>query len=69
MATKIVNAEQLDSDLTSVANAIRSKGGTSATLAFPQEFVSAIGAIETGGGIDPTVLDGIHQRLLATLGV
>lgn len=23
----------------------------------------------SGGGIDPTVLDGIHQRLLATLGV
>ena len=22
-----------------------------------------------GGGIDPTVLDGIHQRLVATLGV
>lgn len=37
-------------DLTSVANAIRTKGGTSAQLAFPADFVSAIGAIETGGG-------------------
>ena len=39
-------------DLTSVANAIRTKGGTSAQLAFPAEFVSAIEDIETGGG-DP----------------
>lgn len=37
-------------DLTSVANAIRTKGGTSAALAFPAGFVSAIGAIPTGGG-------------------
>lgn len=39
-----------DTDLTAVANAIRTKGGTSASLAFPADFVSAIGAIETGGG-------------------
>lgn len=37
-------------DLTSVANAIRTKGGTSASLAFPAGFVSAIDAIPTGGG-------------------
>ena len=39
-----------DTDLTSVANAIRTKGGTSAQLAFPSGFVSAIAAIPTGGG-------------------
>lgn len=39
-----------DTELTSVANAIRTKGGTSANLSFPTEFVSAINAIETGGG-------------------
>lgn len=39
-------------DLTSVANAIRTKGGTSAQLAFPADFVSAIAAIPSGGG-DP----------------
>lgn len=38
------------SDLTSIANAIRTKGGTSASLEFPTEFVSAINAIPTGGG-------------------
>ena len=47
---KLVDSSQLDADLTSVANAIRTKGGTSAQLAFPADFVSAIGAIPTGGG-------------------
>ena len=47
---KLVDSSQLDSDLTSVANAIRTKGGTSAQLAFPSGFVSAISAIPSGGG-------------------
>lgn len=38
-----------DTELTSVANAIRTKGGTSANLSFPTEFVSAINNIPTGG--------------------
>lgn len=46
---KLVDSTQLDADLTSVANAIRTKGGTSAQLAFPADFVSAIGDIPTGG--------------------
>lgn len=37
-----------DGELTSVANAIRVKGGTSAELEYPSEFISAIQAIETG---------------------
>lgn len=45
---KLVDSTQLNSDLTSVANAIRTKGGTSAQLAFPAEFVSAIGNIQSG---------------------
>lgn len=47
---KLVDSAQLDADLTSVANAIRTKGGTSASLAFPAGFVQAIGDIPTGGG-------------------
>jgi hypothetical protein len=47
---KLVDSTQLDADLTSVANAIRTKGGTSAQLAFPAGFVSAVEAIPTGGG-------------------
>ena len=39
---KLVDSSQLDANLTSIANAIRAKGGTSAQLAFPAEFVSAI---------------------------
>lgn len=48
---KLVDSTQLDADLTSVANAIRTKGGTSASLAFPSGFVSAIQAISGGGGL------------------
>lgn len=47
---KLVDSTQLDTDLTAVADAIRTKGGTSASLAFPSDFVSAIAAIPTGGG-------------------
>ena len=35
-------------DLTKVASAIREKGGTSDSLVYPDEFVSAIQAIQTG---------------------
>ena len=45
-------------DLTSVANAIRTKGGTSAQLAFPSGFVSAIAAIPSGGGDYDKLIDG-----------
>lgn len=43
MATKTVQ----DASLTAVANAIRTKGGTSASLEFPDGFVSAIGDIRS----------------------
>lgn len=49
-----------DTDLESVADAIRTKGGTSADLVFPQGFVDAIDAIETGGG--GYSIDGIAMR-------
>ena len=42
---KAVDSTQLNADLTSVANAIRTKGKTSAQLAFPEGFVSAVNAI------------------------
>lgn len=47
---KLVDSTQLNSDLTSIANAIRTRGGTSAQLAFPAGFVGAIAAIPSGGG-------------------
>ncbi len=52
---KLVDSSQLDSDLTSVANAIRTRGGTSASLSFPSGFVNAINAIPSGGGSEPVV--------------
>ena len=39
-----------DTDLTAVANAIRTKGGTSAPLEFPDEYILAINDIQGGGG-------------------
>lgn len=46
----MANYKVSDTDLISVANAIRTKGGTSESLLFPDGFVSAIGNIPTGGG-------------------
>lgn len=57
---KLVDDTQLDSGLTSIANAIRAKGGTSASLAFPGGFVSAVGNIPTG--ITPTGTIGITSN-------
>lgn len=51
---KLVDSTQLDSNLTSVANAIRAKSGGTGPLAFPAGFVSEIGNIPTGGGVTPS---------------
>lgn len=52
-------------DLVAVADAIRSKGGTSEVLMFPGGFVDAVGAIEAGSGIelqiDGTTLNGFAK--------
>ena len=45
---KFVDSSQLNSDLTSVANAIRTKGGTSSQLAFPSGFITALDNISGG---------------------
>lgn len=49
---KLVDSSQLNTDLTSIANAIRAKSGGSSQLAFPSGFVSEIGNIPSGGGSD-----------------
>ena len=56
---KLVDSAQLDADLTSVANAIRTKSGGSSQLAFPSGFISEIGNIPSGGG-------GATETLLAS---
>lgn len=47
-----------DTSLGSVADAIRTKGGTSAPLTYPQGFIDAIDDIQTGGGDEPIPEDG-----------
>lgn len=42
---KLVDSAALDANLTSVANAIRAKGGTSGPMTFPAGFVAAVQAI------------------------
>ena len=60
-----------DTELTGIADAIRTKGGTSAPLVYPSGFVSAIQAIPTGGGGDEdAILDrtisGIYENSRVT---
>lgn len=43
-----------DTELTSIADAIRSKGGTAAQLEYPSGFISAIEDIETGTDVSDT---------------
>ncbi len=53
MADKLLSI--LKSTLDDIANAIRSKGGTSAKLSFPTGMVNAINAIETEANITPKI--------------
>lgn len=50
---KLVDSVGLDAGLTSIADAIREKAGTSDSLAFPTGFAEAIAAISAGGGDAP----------------
>lgn len=47
---KAVDSAVLDANLTSIADAIRAKAGTSDKLAFPAGFAEAIAGITVGGG-------------------
>lgn len=61
---KAIDSAVLDSNLTAVANAIRAKGGTSDPLAFPDGFVSAVEAIQAGGGGDDNYKALIEKTLV-----
>ena len=45
---KLVDSTALDAGLTSIADAIRTKGGTSAPLSFPDGMAAAVAAIPSG---------------------
>ena len=64
---KLVDSAQLNADLTSVANAIRTRGGTSAQMAFPNGFVSAVEGIQAGGGTSEIVLPDTPGRVYIAL--
>ena len=55
-------------DLTAVANAIREKGGTSEQLAWPDGFVAAIQAIQTGVPLQIAVTTNAGATVTATKG-
>ena len=52
-----------DSELTSIADAIRQKGGTSADLTYPNGFVTAIQNIQTGTDTSDATLNSNSQLL------
>lgn len=49
---KVVDSSVLDDGLQQIADAIREKGGTSASLAFPNAMAEAIAAIPTGEAVE-----------------
>lgn len=53
-------------ELTSIADAIRSKGGTSASLMYPTGFVSAINAIETQGTYQSKSTSPSEEQIIVT---
>ena len=55
-------------DLTAVADAIRAKGGTAAQLVYPDGFVSAIQAIQTGAPLQIVVTTSAGATVTATKG-
>ena len=54
---KVVNSDQLDSDITAVADAIRERSGTSGKMAFPNGMADAVRSIPSGGGAELPKLD------------
>lgn len=65
---KAVDSAQLNADLTAVADAIRTKGGTSAQLAFPDGFVRAVQAIEGAPDLQIVVTTSAGATVTATKG-
>ncbi len=53
---QLVNETTLNNGLTSIANAIRTKGGTVAQLSFPTGFVDAVNSISGGGSVDVNIV-------------
>ena len=59
---KVVDSTVLNSGLTQIAGAIRSKTGTGGTLTFPSGFVSAIEGLSGGGATEPYIEETYDQN-------
>ena len=64
---KVIDSAKLDTDLTTVADAIRAKGGTTDPLSFPTGFADAISAIQAGGGGAESVLYALIDRSITEI--
>lgn len=65
---KVVDSTALDGNLKNVANAIRIKGKTTASLTFPNGFISAIQTIQTGTELKIVVSTPSGAAVTATKG-
>lgn len=65
---KVVDSTALDGNLKNVANAIRTKGKTTASLTFPNGFISAIQTIQTGTELKIVVSVNSGATVTATKG-
>ena len=65
---KVVDSTALDGNLKNVANAIRTKGKTTASLTFPNGFISAIQTIQTGTELKIVVSVATGAAVTATKG-
>ena len=63
---KIVDTDQLEADLASVAESIRAKAGTSGKMAFPAGFKSAVEGIEKGGTLQAKTVTPTTERQTVT---
>ena len=58
---RVVNAEQLDADLTTIADAIRAQTGGTESLVFPEGMVEALQNIQADNSDMDAILSGLHE--------
>lgn len=62
---KVIDTEQLEADLISVADTIRAKGGTTDQMEWPEGYKAAVQAIETGKALPSLSNPGAAEDLRA----
>ena len=59
---KVIDSAKLDADITTIADAIRAKAGTSGKMAFPNGMADAVRSIPSGGVTGQSCLPGRHCK-------